>query len=745
MPPVHNRVLPAVRSLATTIVLALFLGATMSHASNSSSSSTPTKNRLANEKSPYLLQHADNPVDWHPWGEEAFEKARDEDKPIFLSIGYATCHWCHVMEHESFEDPIVAKLMNEAFVNVKVDREERPDIDQVYMTVCQMLTGSGGWPLTILMTPDKEPFFAGTYFPRESRYGRIGMIDLIPKVQAIWTSEREKLLESAEQITARLASVSQPRESGAADPNLPERAYRELAGRYDATHGGFGSAPKFPSPHNLVLLARYSAMRGQPFALKMVDHTLREMRKGGIFDQVGFGFHRYSTDTEWLVPHFEKMLYDQAMLILASTEAHQAGGTIDHRRTVTEIVTYVLRDMTSPEGGFFSAEDADSEGEEGTFYLWSLDQLESTLGKDDAAFAASVWNATADGNFAEEASGEKMGTNILHRDDDDPAIATRMELESDAFAARIEGIRTGLFEDRENRIHPLKDDKVLADWNGLMAAALAKAGRVFSEPSYIDAAGKSVGFVLGSMRDDKGRLHHRWRDGELTVPAFLDDHVFMIFANLELYDATLEPEYLEQALDLQATTDGLFWDEENGGYFFSPTDGEELLVRQKEIYDGAIPSGNSVAAMNLLRLARLTGRTDLADRADTIFKVFAADSARGASAHSHLADAMLFASSPSLEIVIAGQVGTDDTKALLTELRSFYLPQAVTLLVPPGDNGDKIRELAPFTEHHAPIEGKAAAYVCRDYACKMPVTDPAELAKLLNEAESTSSFVVRDS
>ena len=708
----------------------------MTHASDSGDSS-PTatkKNRLASEKSPYLLQHADNPVDWYPWGDEAFEKARKEDKPIFLSIGYATCHWCHVMEHESFEDPIVAALMNEVFVNIKVDREERPDIDQVYMTVCQMLTGSGGWPLTIIMTPDKEPFFAGTYFPRESRYGRMGMIDLVPKVQTIWTSERAKLLESAEQITTRLTSASQPRESGAADPNLPDRAYRELVGRYDATHGGFGSAPKFPSPHNLILLARYSAMRDQPQALRMVDHTLHEMRRGGIFDQIGFGFHRYSTDTEWLVPHFEKMLYDQAMLVLASTEASLAGGSTDHRRTVNEVVTYVLRDMTSPEGGFYSAEDADSEGEEGTFYLWTVDQLATTLGKKDSVFAASVWNATPDGNFAEEVSGETMGTNILHRDDDDTAIAERMELKPGAFNTQLESARSRLFDDREDRIHPLKDDKVLADWNGLMAAALAKSGRVFSEPSYIDAARKSVTFVLGFMRDKNGRLHHRWREGELTVPAFLDDHVFMIFANLELYDATLEAEYLEQALELQATTDTLFWDKENGGYFFSPTDGEELLVRQKEIYDGAIPSGNSVAAMNLLRLARLTGRTDLADRADTIFKVFAADSARGASAHSHLADAMLFASSPSLEIVIAGNAGADDTEALLTELRSHYLPQVVTLLVPPGTEGTEIRKLAPFTEHHAPIDGKAAAYVCRDYACKMPTADPSELKKLLEEA-----------
>ena len=732
----HTRqVLTGVRSHLIFTVFVVLLGAAMTHASDAASTSPAEskKNRLAAEKSPYLLQHADNPVDWYPWGEEAFKRAREEDKPIFLSIGYATCHWCHVMAHESFEDPIVAALMNEAFINIKVDREERPDIDQVYMTVCQMLTGSGGWPLTIIMTPDKVPFYAGTYLPRASRFGRIGMTELVPRVQQIWSSERDKVLASAKQISARLATVSQPQTPGKIDPTLPDRAYRELASRYDAVNGGFGSAPKFPSPHNLLFLSRYSSLENQPQALKMVDHTLSEMRRGGIFDQVGFGFHRYSTDTEWLVPHFEKMLYDQAMLVLASTEASLAGGDPIHRRIVDEVVTYVLRDMTSEAGGFYSAEDADSEGEEGLFYIWSLDELSEVLGPDDARFAADVWNATAEGNFAEEASGEMTGSNILHRNLTNDATAKRLDMKSEAFITRLESIRSRLFEEREDRIHPLKDDKVLADWNGLMAAAMARAGRVFGNDEYVHAAERSVAFVLDSMRKD-GRLLHRWRDGELTVPAFLDDHVFLIWALLELYDAAFEPKYLKQAMDLQEITDQLFWDDENGGYYFSPDDGEELLVRQKEIYDGAIPSGNSVAAWNLLRLGRLTGRTDYSGRAETIFKTFAADTARGASAHSHLADAMLFASSPSLEIVIAGDPQAEDTKVLLAHVRTKYLPQSVTLVVPPKADGDVIRKLAPFTEGHAPIDGKATAYVCRDYACKMPTTDPGELTKMLEEA-----------
>ncbi len=646
------------RARLTIIVLITIIGVSMTHSCDAGQPSpTPVrKNRLAAEKSPYLLQHADNPVDWYPWGEEAFKKARDEDKPIFLSIGYATCHWCHVMEHESFEDPVVAALMNEAFINIKVDREERPDIDQVYMTVCQMLTGSGGWPLTIVMTPDKVPFFAGTYLPRDSRLGRMGMTELAPRVQEIWISDREKVLASAKQIFDRLAMVSQPRVAGAIDMELPDRAYRELASRYDATHGGFGSAPKFPSPHNLLFLSRYSKLRNQLQGIRMVDHTLETMRRGGIFDQVGFGFHRYSTDAEWLVPHFEKMLYDQAMLVLASTEAFLSGGNPTHSRTVDEVVTYVLRDMTSPKGGFYSAEDADSDGAEGLFYIWTTDELVEVLGEKDAAFAAKVWNTTRDGNFADEASGAITGANILHRSSGNEATAESLGMAAPEFQAKLESIRSCLFDNREGRIHPLKDDKILADWNGLMAAALARAGRVFGDEKYIEAAERSVGFVLESMVKD-GRLHHRWRDGELTVPAFLDDHVFVIWALLELYDATLDPAHLAHAVELQERTDELFWDDDNGGFFFSPDDGEDLLVRQKEVYDGAIPSGNSVAARNLLRLARLTGRNEYANRADAIFAAFAADTARGASAHSHMADALLFASSPSLEIVIAGAIG----------------------------------------------------------------------------------------
>ncbi len=706
------------------------IGAVMTHAVR-----LEKKNRLAKEKSPYLLQHAGNPVDWFPWGDEAFEAARRAGKPIFLSIGYATCHWCHVMEHESFEDPEVAALMNETFVNIKVDREERPDIDQVYMTVCQMMTGSGGWPLTVLMTPDKKPFFAGTYFPRETRHGRIGMLELAPRIGRLWADERDKVSGSAEQITARLEAVAGGRSAGAVDRTLPDRAVRELAGRYDAVHGGFNSAPKFPSPHNLTLLARYAALEDEPKTLEMVDHTLERMHRGGIFDQVGHGFHRYSTDVRWLLPHFEKMLYDQALLVFASVEASLAGGQADHRRTAEETITYVLRDMTSPDGAFFSAEDADSEGEEGRFYVWTADELEAVLGPDDAAVARGVWNVAADGNFADEATGETSGVNILHRTESEAELAERLGVDVDVFRDRIESIRKRLFANREQRVHPLKDDKVLADWNGLMAAALARAGRVFDRPEWVDAAGRAVDFAVTRMRDADRRLHHRWRDGELSIPGFLDDHAFLIGALLELYDATLDSRHLERAVELQAAADSLFWDAEHGGCFFAAADNEPLLVRQKEIYDGAIPSGNSATAANLLRLARLTGNTDHAERADRIFAAFASDTARGASAHSHLADAMLLARTPSMEIVIAGEPEASDTAALLEVIRSRYLPQATVLLVSPGPEGDRIRRLAPFTEGHMLVDGRAAAYVCRDFACRQPVTEPAELARLLDGDE----------
>ena len=706
----------------------------MTHAS---STEPPTKkNRLADSKSPYLLQHADNPVDWYPWGPEAFAKAAEEDKPIFLSIGYATCHWCHVMEHESFENPLVASLMNEAFINIKVDREERPDIDQVYMTVCQMMTGGGGWPLTIIMSPDKQPFYAATYIPRESQHGRIGMLDLVPRVAKLWQTDRDSIRGTSQQILDALEKMEGRASGGTIDTGAIDNAFSQFSGRYDATHGGFGSAPKFPSPHNLVFLTRYWRRTGNTQALTMVSNTLEQMRLGGVYDQVGFGFHRYSTDPEWLVPHFEKMLYDQAMLVFASTEAWLATSNPVFERTAREIITYVLRDMTSPEGAFYSAEDADSEGEEGLFYLWTTTEVEKILGKEDAAFATSVWSLESGGNYSDEVKGRRTGRNIPHLTSSHQDMARSLKMTDEDFEKRLESIRSRLFEVREKRIHPLKDDKVLTDWNGLMAAAMAFAGRVFDEPEWVQAAKSATDFVFEQMHTKSGRMLHRYRDGDASIPAFLDDYVFMTTAMLELYDATFDPKYVEHAVDLQKQTHELFWDTKRSGFFFTAADNEELLVRQKEIYDGAIPSGNSTAADNYIRLARLTSDTEYLQGADHIFAAFSNEASQMPSAHGQLMSALQRGIGPSLEVVIAGEPGAEDTAALIATVREKYLPQAAVLLVPPGKSGGKIRKLAPFAEAYEPVDGKAAAYVCRDFTCQLPTTDPTKLAELLNKAIS---------
>jgi hypothetical protein len=705
------------------------IGALMTHADEPAAPART--NRLARASSPYLLQHASNPVDWFPWGEEAFQKAAAEDKPIFLSIGYATCHWCHVMAHESFEDPEVAALMNGAFVNIKVDREERPDIDQIYMTVCQMMTGSGGWPLTVIMTPEREPFYAATYLPRDSRFGRVGMTDLVPQVQKLWLTDRGRIASSARSVVAALEAAAARRSPGTLGAGAVDEAFRQLAGRYDAVRGGFGTAPKFPSPHNLVFLTRYWRQTGNRLAIDMVEHTLERMRLGGVYDQVGFGWHRYATDAEWLLPHFEKMLYDQATMTLAATEAWHATRNPVLERIVRETVAYVLRGMSSPEGGFESAEDADSSGEEGLFYLWTLAEVTEVVGDDDAAFAAAVWNLEAGGNYTDEARRVRTGRNILHLAEPHAAVARRLGMGGDAFERRLEAVRGRLFTAREARVHPLKDDKVLCDWNGLMAAALAFAGRVFDEPAWIEAAESATAFIHLRMRTVDGRLLHRSRAGSAGIPGFLDDYVFLTAAHLELYDATFDPRHLRHAVALQRQTVDLFHDPEHGGFFFSAIDNERLPVRQKEVYDGAMPSGNSMAADNLVRLARLLGDRSFSALADGLFSAFGGEASRQPAAHSQLMAALLRASSPSIEIVLAGEPEGDDTRALLDVVRGSAPPQAAVLVVPPGPAGDPIRELVHFAAGYRPLDGKAAAYVCRDFSCQRPTTDPGELAELL--------------
>jgi len=717
--------------LFVIILIALFTGNLRSLSSNSEVKNMK-HNRLIHEKSPYLLQHAENPVDWYAWEPEAFEKARKENKPIFLSIGYSTCHWCHVMAHESFENPEVARLMNEVFVCIKVDREERPDIDNIYMRVCQMMTGSGGWPLTILMTPDKKPFFAGTYIPRESHHGRLGMLDLVPRIKEVWDTQHADILKFADQITASLNQLSQGSTGDELDKSTLKTAYEQLSRRFSEQYGGFGNAPKFPSPQNLLFLLRYWQSTNDEKALRMVVKTLQSMQEGGIYDHIGFGFHRYSTDSHWLVPHFEKMLYDQAMLAMAYIEAYQATGKKELRETAKKIFTYVLRDMTDSKGGFYSAEDADSEGVEGKFYVWTEDEIRKVLKGEEADLIINVYNIDKTGNFRDEASVENTGANILHLEKTLTEVAFKNKTSVDELKERVEAARQKLFTARNKRIHPHKDDKILTDWNGLMIAALAKGAQVCNEPEYADAAKRAADFILTDMRRPDGRILHRYRDGHAAILANVDDYAFLIWGLLELYETVFDVHYLQTALNLNSEMIRYFWDEQNGGFYFTADDAEELIVRQKDIYDGAIPSGNSVAVLNLFRLARITANSDLEDKANKIMLAFSKDVKSVPSGYTQMMVGLDFGIGPSYEIVIVGNPEAKDTKEMLNSLRKHFVPNKVVLLRPSDQEEPDIIRLAKFTEYQSSFDGKATAYVCLDYACKMPTTDTEEMLKLLN-------------
>ncbi len=689
-------------------------------------------NRLVHEKSPYLLQHANNPVDWYAWGTEAFEKASKENKPIFLSIGYSTCHWCHVMAHESFENPEVARLLNEVFVCIKVDREERQDIDNVYMRVCQMMTGSGGWPLTILMTPDKKPFFAGTYIPRESHRGRLGMLDLIPRIKEVWDSQQNEILKSADKITARLNLIVRNSAGDGLDKSTLKNAFEQLSARFSEQYGGFGNAPKFPSPQNLLFLLRYWHATKDEKALRMVVKTLRSMQNGGIYDHIGFGFHRYSTDSHWLVPHFEKMLYDQAMLAMAYIEAYQATGDEGFGETARDIFTYVLRDMTDPKGGFYSAEDADSEGVEGKFYIWTVDEIRQVLNGEEADLVISVFNIDKNGNFRDESAGSNTGSNILHLERTLTEIAFKNKTSLAILKERLETARQKLFKVRNKRVPPHKDDKILTDWNGLMIAALAKGAQAFGDPKYADAAILAVEFILTNMRRGDGRILHRYRNGDAAILANVDDYSFLIWGLLELYETTFDLDYLKAALDLNNEMIKNFWDEQGGGFYFTAVDAEELIVRQKEIYDGALPSGNSVAVLNLYRLTRMTAVPDHADKANKIMLAFSKDVKNSPSGYAQMMVGLSFGLGPSYEIVIVGNPLSDDTNVMLKTLRSCFIPNKVVLFKHLDQKASDITRLAKYTEFHSSIGDKATAYVCSDFTCKMPVTDIEEMLKLLN-------------
>ncbi|MBM4240661.1 MAG: thioredoxin domain-containing protein [Euryarchaeota archaeon] len=691
------------------------------------------KNHLNGEKSPYLLQHADNPVDWYPWGDEAFKKARKENKLIFLSIGYSTCHWCHVMAHESFEDLEVAELMNEVFVSVKVDREERPDLDGLYMTVCQMMTGIGGWPLTIIMTPERKPFFAGTYFPKESGYGNVGLIDLIQNVGDIWKESPKKVLSSANEITdalKKLSTILEGAEGDELDASILDETYNELLNSFDDLYGGFGVVQKFPSPHILLFLMRYWKRTNNEKALNMVELTLDSMRNGGIYDHVGFGFHRYSVDQGWLVPHFEKMLYDQAMIAMAYTEAFQATGKEKYRKTAEEIFEYVIRDMKAPGGGFYSAEDADSEGVEGKSYLWRKKEIFEVLDEDEAEFIAKIFNIKEEGNFEEEASGIKTGDNIPHLKKSKEELAKEFKISEDKIEDKIENARKKLYYYRKKRIHPHKDDKILADWNGLMIAALSKGAQVFGNKKYAIAAKEALDFILNTMCKNN-RLLHRYRDNQATITANLDDYSFMIWGLLELYETNFDLKYLKSAISLNNILLNHFWDNEAGGFYFTPDDGEILLIRKKESYDTAIPSGNSVEMLNLIRLARLTENPKLGGMAVEIERVFSKKIKRSPAAHTQVMVAVDFKLGPSYEVVIAGEPDNDDTKLMIENLRKYFIPNK-TVVLKSKENANKLKEIAKSLKFKESIEGKATSYICSQGTCKIPTTDIGEMLNLLD-------------
>lgn len=682
-------------------------------------------NRLAKEKSPYLLQHAHNPVDWHPWGEEAFCKARDEDRPIFLSVGYATCHWCHVMAHESFEDQEVAGLLNRLFVPVKVDREERPDIDSIYMTACQALTQRGGWPLSVFLTPEGKPFFAGTYYPKHPRMGMPGFVDILQRIAALWKNDRSRLLDMGEEVARALQPRPDAGDPGfVADKGILEKAFGQLAESFDPVWGGFDGPPKFPIPHNLTFLLRWHDRSGSREARDMLEKTLKGMRNGGIFDQLGFGFHRYSVDEKWLVPHFEKMLYDQAQLAMCYTEAFQSFGETRYADVVREIFAYVLNDMTSPEGGFYSAEDADSEGKEGIYYVWRPEEVKELLGRDDGELVCRFFDILPEGNF-------EGGLSIPHVPVEPAAFAEKEGMAKAELDKVLDKARDKLLRARRSRIPPLKDDKILTAWNGLMIAALAKGSQATGVRSYAEAASKSADFIMENLAEGKGRLFRRYRQGEAAFPGYLDDYAFLVWGLIELYEATFDIRYLEEAVTFQESMIDLFWDGNLGGFFFSGRENESLIVKNKDAYDQAVPSGNSVAAMNLVRLGRMTGNTEMENKADQVIRAFSRSLSTHPVVHTQFLAALDFMIGPSREIVITGNPEAEGTWEMARSVQRMFLPNKVLLVNPEGVDNQKVHSLAPYLEAMKSVDEKPTAYVCEQYACKHPITNTQELAEAL--------------
>lgn len=674
-------------------------------------------NWLVNSKSPYLEQHKTNPVNWLEWSEEAFEKARRENKPIFLSIGYSTCHWCHVMAHESFEDEEVARILNEHFISIKVDREERPDIDAIYMKACQAMTGQGGWPLSVFLTAEKKPFYVGTYFPKHSTYGRPGFIDVLVQLADQYENHREKLDHVGEQIVQALQERATSKV--VLSRKTLEQAFKQFESSFDVEYGGFGEAPKFPIPHQLMFLLRYYRLTDNDKALHMVERTLDAIGNGGIYDHIGFGFARYSVDEMWLVPHFEKMLYDNALLSIAYIEAYQVTREMRFRQKAEEIFTYVLRDMQDAQGGFYSAEDADSEGVEGKFYVWTEEEVIDVLGPLLGELLCDVFDITEDGNFE-----GKSIPNLIKRDFLDFSVYCGMDLEK--LTERMEEARKKLFEHREKRIHPHKDDKILTAWNGLMIAALAMAGRVFYDKQYTEAAKKAIRFIEEKLIVD-GRLMVRYRGGDVKQAGYIDDYANVLWAYIELYETTFELGYLKKAKALAEQMIELFWDEEAGGFYFYGDDHETLFVRPKEVYDGAMPSGNSVASLQLLRLARLTGETQFEEKMNKLLGAFGSEVERYPSGYSYLLQTLCTLEYGMKEVVVLLHE-KQGNEYLLEHLQQEFHPE-LTYLV--SQDEQELTEIAPFTEDFSKVDGKTTVFICEQFACKQPTTDVEAVIKRL--------------
>ena len=682
-------------------------------------------NELIHEKSLYLLQHAHNPVNWRAWNDRAFERARAQDKPVFLSIGYSSCHWCHVMEHDSFENPEVAALLNEHFVPVKVDREERPDIDKVYMDVTQAMTGGGGWPNSIFMTPDKRPFFAGTFFPSDDRYGIKGFKTILAEIANAWSTRRADIEDSANRVVQFLNREAAPQPGGDIPQQYAAHAVTLIGKLFDPRHGGIGmTGPKFPQSHQWTFLLRAWKRSGSQAALDMALKTLDAMARGGLHDQIGGGFHRYSVDEKWLVPHFEKMLYDQALLARSYIEAFQATGDPSHERTARGIFDYVLRDMTGAHGEFFSAEDADSEGEEGKFYVWSIPEVRALLSSDDADLAVDYYGMTPEGNFE--------GANILHVPVAPAVYAASRGMEQDELQKRLARINAALLQARAARPRPLRDDKVIAAWNGLMISSFAVAAQVLDEPRYAQAAERAARFIFDFMVIDN-RLFRSWRDGQAGSPGFLDDYAFLANAMIDLYEATFKPEWLRRAADLARDMIALFHDGEHGAFFYGARDNEQLIKPVKEGMDGAEPSGNSMAALVMARLARFLQRDDYETLARGTVSAFAALIRQVPHAFTQMLQAADFLSTPPQEIVIAGPAGDPLTVDLIRTARAVYNHDRILIHFCREEHGRDLPGIIPWIESKAGNDEQTAAFVCSGFSCKAPVRTPEALASVLRE------------